>query len=402
MLASKKIIVGITGGIAGYKAAEVVSRLRKLQAEVHVVMTESATKFITPVTLRSLSGNPVHVDLYAEPKHGTVEHIALAELADAVLVVPATANFLAKMALGLADDFLSTIVLATKAPLFVAPAMNHGMYHNPATQNNLRSLQERSVKVIGPAAGFQACGTNGDGRMSEPLEIVEELLHFFSLPRPLKGKKALVTAGGTQEPIDPVRYITNRSSGRMGYAIAEALREAGAETVLISAPTALPVPPGVEWIPVITALEMYEAVLERFAEVDIVVKSAAVADYRPAASAEQKIKKAGKNLTIELVPNPDILAELGRQKKKQILVGFAAETENLIQFANEKMRRKNVDLLVANDVSKPGAGFGSLTNIVSFLFPDGRKVDLPQMNKSEVAHRLVKEIEDLLGLETKE
>lgn len=402
MLEGKKILVGITGGIAAYKAADLVSRLRKMHADVHVAMTEAATRFITPVTLRSLSGNPVRLDLYSEPTLGTVEHVALAEQAEAVLIAPATANFLAKMAIGLADDFLSTVLLATKAPIFVAPAMNHNMYHNPATQENIQRLQARGVRVIGPASGFQACGTEGDGRMSEPQEIVRVLELFFAEEGLLRGKRALVTAGGTQEPIDPVRYLTNRSSGRMGYAVAQALREAGAQTVLVSAPTALPPPEGVEVVPVTTALEMHEAVMARFAQADIVVKAAAVADYRPAESAGQKIKKQGANLNLELVLNPDILAELGRKKERQLLVGFAAETENLISSASEKMRRKNVDMLVANDVTRPGAGFGSLTNIVSFLFPDGRRVDLPQMNKLEVARRLIQEIEALLGLETKE
>ncbi|CAA7602831.1 phosphopantothenoylcysteine decarboxylase/phosphopantothenate-cysteine ligase [Acididesulfobacillus acetoxydans] len=402
MLEGKKILVGITGGIAAYKAAEIVSRLRKMGADVHVAMTDSAVRFITPVTLRSLSGNPVHLDLYAEPALGTVEHVALAVLADAALIAPATANFLAKMAIGLADDFLSTVILATKAPLFVAPAMNHVMFHSPATQDNLRLLEERGVRVIGPASGFQACGSEGDGRMSEPEEIVRFLERFFARQDRLRGKRAIVTAGGTQEPIDPVRYLTNRSSGRMGYAVAEALQEAGAETILVSAPTALSPPPGVETIQVSTALKMREAVLDRYAEADIVVMAAAVADYRPAEEAGQKIKKTGANWQLELVPNPDILAELARNKEKRILVGFAAETENLISFAREKIQRKNLDMLVANDVTLPGAGFGSPTNIVSFLFPDGRREDLPQMNKLEVARRLVQEIEALLGLETKE
>lgn len=405
MLENKRILVGITGGIAAYKAAEVVSRLRKLNAEVHVIMTEAAARFISPVTLQSLSGNPVHLDLYAEPRFGTVEHVALAEMADALIVAPATANFLAKMAVGLADDFLSTIVLATQAPLWVAPAMNHGMYHNPVTEENLARLRARSVRVIGPAAGFQACGTHGDGRMSEPEEIVSELLRYFTRPQLLKGRTAIVTAGGTQEPLDPVRYLTNRSSGRMGYAIAFALKEAGATTVLVSAPTSLTPPDGVDLVSVTTALEMHAAVMERFPTTDIVVKAAAVADYRPIQAAEQKIKKDGtaSNLTLELVPNPDILAELGQKKGPgQILVGFAAETEQLIQHATEKIRRKQVDLLVANDVTKPGAGFGTPTNIVSFLFPDGKRVDLPQLTKLEVARRLVQEIEAMLGKETKE
>ena len=402
MFSGRKILVGVTGGIAAYKVAEVVSRLRKLHAEVHVAMTKSATEFITPLTLRSLSANPVYVDLFDEPKVWNIEHIALAEHVDAVLIAPATANILAKMAIGLADDFLSTVLLATHAPIFVAPAMNQSMYLHPATQDNLARLQNRGIRIIGPATGFQACGTDGVGRMSEAVEIVESLAKFFSGSELLKGKKVLVTAGGTQEPLDPVRYLGNRSSGRMGYAIAQALQEAGAETILVSAPTDLAPPPGVTCISVNTALEMYEAVLARFSEVDVVVKAAAVADYRPAVQADQKIKKDGTGCTLELVPNPDILAELGRKKTSQILIGFAAETENLMANAQDKMIRKNVNLLVANDVTKPGAGFGSLTNIVSFLFPDGRRIDFPQMSKLEVARNLVNEIVSLLGLETKE
>ncbi|MDQ7094775.1 bifunctional phosphopantothenoylcysteine decarboxylase/phosphopantothenate--cysteine ligase CoaBC [Desulfosporosinus sp. PR] len=402
MLTGKKVLVGVSGGIAAYKAADLVSRLRKMQAEVHVVMTKSATEFIAPLTLRSLSANPVHVDMFEEPKLWNVEHIALAEKADVVIVAPATANLLAKMAIGLADDFLSTVLLATRAPIFVAPAMNHGMYHHPATQKNLKLLQERGVRLIGPDSGFQACGSEGDGRMSQPEEILQTVRRFLDGANCLKGKKALVTAGGTQEPLDPVRFLGNRSSGRMGYAVAQALQEAGAETLLVSAPTDLPTPQGVTRVSVHTALEMRDEVLSRFSEMDVVVKAAAVADYRPAVQAEQKIKKDGSNRSIELVPNPDILAELGRKKTSQVLIGFAAETENLLAYAQEKMLRKNVNLLVANDVTKQGAGFGSPTNIVSFLFPDGRKIDFPQMSKLEVARYLVTEIAHLLGVETKE
>jgi phosphopantothenoylcysteine decarboxylase / phosphopantothenate---cysteine ligase len=402
MLKGRKVLVGISGGIAAYKTAEVVSRLRKMHAEVYVVMTKSATEFITPLTLRSLSANPVYVDLFEEPKLWNVEHIALAEQADVVVVAPATANILAKMTTGLADDFLATVLLATRAPIFVAPAMNHAMYHHPATQKNLELLQERGVRLIGPDSGFQACGSEGDGRMSQPEEIVETLVRFFVGKKRLVGKKALVTAGGTQEPLDPVRFLGNRSSGKMGYAVAQALHEAGAETILVSAPSDLPPPQGVTRISVQTAMEMRDEVLSRFSEIDIVIKAAAVADYRPAVQAEQKIKKDGAARTIELVPNPDILAELGQKKTSQILVGFAAETENLLKNAQEKMLRKNVNLLVANDVTKQGAGFGSPTNIVSFLFPDGRKIDFPQMSKLEVARHLVTEVARLLGAETKE
>lgn len=401
MLRGKKILVGVSGGIAAYKAAEIVSRLSKLGAEVHVAMTKGATEFIAPLTLRTLSRNPVNIEMFDEPKRWNVEHIALAEHVDAVLVAPATANLLAKMAVGIADDFLTTVLMAVQVPIFVAPAMNHAMFHHLATQQNLETLRSRSVNVIGPATGFQACGTNGDGRMSEPAEIVEELVQFFNSSTLLQGKKVLVTAGGTQEPLDPVRYLGNRSSGRMGYAIAQALQESGAETILVSAPTDLPVPHGVQRISVMTAQEMHDVVLEKFSELDVVIKAAAVADYRPKENASQKIKKKGTSLLVELVPNPDILAELGKIKSKQILVGFAAETENLIENAQDKMRRKNVDMLVANDVTRQGSGFGSLTNIVSFLFPDGRRIDLPQMNKLAVARHLRDEIAGLLGV-TKE
>ncbi|MFZ3371783.1 MAG: bifunctional phosphopantothenoylcysteine decarboxylase/phosphopantothenate--cysteine ligase CoaBC [Desulfitobacteriaceae bacterium] len=402
MLQGKTILIGISGGIAAYKAAEVVSRLRKCGVEIHVVMTEAATQFIAPLTLRSLSANPVHLELFNEPKLWNVAHIALAEKVDAVIIVPATANLLAKMAMGLADDFLTTVLLAVRKPIFVAPAMNHAMYHHPATQENLARLQKRDIQIIGPAAGFQACGSEGDGRMSEPLEIVNKVIEHFARSKCLIGKKALVTAGGTQEPLDPVRYLGNRSSGLMGYAVAQALQEAGAETTLVSAPTALMAPAGVKLVSVMTALEMQQAVLKYFPDTDIVVKAAAVADYRPANTSEQKIKKQGTSLHLELIPNPDILAELGQRKTRQLLVGFAAETENLLSYAQEKMRRKNVDLLVANDVTKPGAGFGSPTNIVSFLFPDGKRIDWPQLQKIEIARHLVHEIAVLLGLEKKE
>lgn len=402
MLKGKRILVGVTGGIAAYKTAEIVSRLRKLEAEVHVVMTQSATEFITPLTLRTLSAQPVHVGMFEEPKLWNVEHIALAQHMDVMVVAPATANLIAKMAMGLADDLLSSVLLATRAPIYLAPAMNHGMYHHPATQANLHTLVERGVHLIGPATGFQACGTDGDGRMSEPLEIVEALERHFASSSRLSGKKVLVTAGGTQEPLDPVRYIGNHSSGRMGYAIAQAFQEAGADTRLISGPVDLPVPAGVDVIPVRTTAEMYDAVLQAYGEMDVVIKSAAPADYRPAIKAVQKIKKSGANLQLELVPNPDILLELGKLKTHQILVGFAAETENVLENAREKMKRKNVDLLVANDVTQPGAGFHSITNIVSFLFPDGRKIDLPSMKKIEIGYRLVDEICAMLGLKEKE
>lgn len=392
MLKGKRILLGVSGGIAAYKSVDIVSRLRKQGAEVTVVMTKSATEFVTPLTFRSISLRPVYTEMFTEPKTWNVEHIALAQQSDIALVAPATANILAKMALGLADDFLSTVLLALNVPIFAAPAMNHAMFHNPATKQNLETLQKRGITLIGPARGFQACGTEGDGRMSEPQEIVSELEHFIGNRQLLKGQKVLVTAGGTKERLDPVRYIGNFSSGKMGYAIAQAFKEAGAEVTLVSTVTELPVPFGVKLVKVLSAEEMQQAVLDVYPQQDIVIKAAAVADYRPVVFSDQKIKKKGQNLIMELAPNPDILMTLGQRKQHQFLVGFAAETQNVIDNALDKMKKKKTDMLVVNDVTAPGAGFGQDTNIVSFLFQDGRRIDLPKMSKLEVARELVKEI----------
>lgn len=400
MLEGKRILLGVTGGIAAYKSVEIVSRLRKKGAVVYVVMTKAATEFVTPLTFRSISTNPVYTSLFDEPKIWNIEHISLAEQIDVALVAPATANILAKMATGIADDFLSTVLLAVRVPIFVAPAMNDAMYHHPATQKNLAILQERDVRLIGPTKGFQACGTEGDGRMSEPLDIVNALENHFSQRqnRNMSGKKVLVTAGGTREPLDPVRYIGNFSTGKMGYAIAQAFAEAGAQVTLVSAPSEIAVPSGVDVVQISTAEEMYSEVLQRFPEQDIVIKAAAVADYRPVVRETQKIKKSNNSnnsIQLELVPNQDILSTLGQKKQHQFLVGFAAETQNSLYNGLEKMKRKKADMLVVNDVTLPGAGFGTDTNIVSFLFADGSKRDLPQMSKLEVARQLVKEIAHL-------
>jgi len=403
MLEGKHILLGVTGGVAAYKAVEITSRLRKKGAEVKVVMTEAAAKFVTPLTFQRVSAGPVYVDMFAEPKTWNIEHVSLGKWADAAVVAPATANTLAKMALGIADNQLTTTLLAVKAPVFVAPAMNPAMLDHPATQENIRILRSRGVRFFGPDSGFLACGDRGPGRMSEPEEIVARLEEFFAEKAFLKDKNVLVTAGGTREKLDPARYIGNFSSGKMGYAVAQAFAEAGARVVLISGPTELPAPAGVELVSVVSAQEMYEQVMGRFADQDIVVKAAAVADYRPAVYQEQKIKKNGQNLTVELVPNPDILLALGEKKKKQFIVGFAAETENEIENGLEKMRRKKADMMVVNNVSEPGAGFGVDTNIVSFLFPDGRITKLPCLSKAETARRLVQEIAAILGhVETKE
>ncbi|MCL1790846.1 MAG: bifunctional phosphopantothenoylcysteine decarboxylase/phosphopantothenate--cysteine ligase CoaBC [Peptococcaceae bacterium] len=389
MLVGKHVVCGVCGGIAAYKAAALVSMLSQRGCHVHVVMTKAATEFVSPLTFRALSGNPVNVDMFEDPKDWRVEHVGLAKQADLVVVAPATANVVAKMAVGLADDFLSTLLLAVRCPIFVAPAMNQAMFRHEATQHNLEVLQTRGVRVVGPAEGMQACGTAGIGRMSEPEEIVAVLESFLGRQGYWQGQKVIVTAGGTREPLDPVRYIGNAGSGKMGHALAEAFRESGAEVVLVTT-AALETVPGVRDVRVTTAQQMREAVLAEFADAHVVVMTAAVADYRPVQVSDKKIKKHGDgHLHVELVPNPDILAELGRSKENRFLVGFAAETHDVLTNAEEKLRRKNVDMLVVNDVTREGAGFGVDTNIVSVLFRDGVREDWPLMSKTEVANRLV-------------
>ena len=390
MLQGKKILLGVTGGIAAYKAVEVVSRLRKAGAEVRVVMTREATEFVTELTFREISGNPVAVDMWASVQHWNVAHIALAEWADAVLVAPATANIIAKAALGVADDMLSTTLLAVTAPVFFAPAMNSNMYAHPATQKNLDILVERGLHIIPPGTGKLACGAEGPGRLAEPADIVAALEAFFIEGAQLSGVKVLVTAAGTIEPIDPVRYIGNRSSGRMGYALAEEAVARGAEVVLVSGPSALKPPSGLKkFVSVETAAEMREAVLREAETSCIVIKAAAVADYHPKHVSGQKIKKNDEELSILLEKNPDILKELGQRKRpEQILVGFAAETQNLLQYAREKIEKKNLDFIVANDVTKPGAGFNTTTNTVKIIAQDGSIEEVPLMTKREIAKRI--------------
>lgn len=387
MLEGKKILLGVTGGIAAYKAVDIVSRLRKAGAEVRVVMTREATEFVTELTFREISGNPVTVDMWAPIQHWNVAHIALADWADAVLVAPATANILAKAALGVADDMLTTTLLASTSPLFFAPAMNCNMYAHPAVQKNIETLTARGAHIIAPETGKLACGAEGPGRLAEPPQIVAILDDFFARGGQLSGVKVLVTAAGTIEPIDPVRYIGNRSSGKMGYALAEEAVARGADVVLVSGPSALSAPKGLKtFISVETAQEMREAVLREAEESRIVIKAAAVADYHPKTVAAHKIKKNDEELSITLEKNPDILKELGQRKKKgQILVGFAAETQNLLQYAQEKIEKKNLDFIVANDVTKPGAGFNTSTNIVKLLSRDGAVKEMPLMTKREIA-----------------
>ena len=404
MLNGKKIVLGVTGGIAAYKCVDLASRLRKKGAEVHVILTRGAQNFVTETAMREISGNPVITSMWGEIHNYDVEHIALATLADVVLIAPATANVIAKAAAGIADDMLTTTVLATRAPIFFAPAMNSNMYENPVTQQNITTLQQRGWQLIPPASGHLACGTSGIGRMPEPAELVEVLENYFAgeggsvesadgntmdntMGSTMQGLKLLVTAAGTREPIDPVRYIGNRSSGKMGYAIAEAAARLGAEVTLISGPSFLQPPAGVEFFGVESAREMRQLVQERFPACDIVIKAAAVADYRVKNVSDQKIKKNDAELTLVLEKNPDILKELGEMKQPhQTLVGFAAETQNLLQYAKGKLEKKNLDMIVANDVSKPQAGFNVDTNLIKLLKRDGSIEELPLMSKKELAY----------------
>lgn len=393
MLKGKKIVLGVTGGIAVYKAVDLVSRLRKQGAEVRVIMTDHAQEFVTPLTFKEISGNKVATSMWAGNQEFNVEHIALANWADAFLVAPATANILAKMAHGLADDLLSTTLLAAQAPIVVCPAMNTGMYNNPVTQENIAKLKGLGVTVMDPAVGMLACGVAGAGRLPEPQQIVEFMSAFFAAREgDLKGLKVLVTAAGTREPIDPVRFVGNRSSGKMGYAIAQMAAERGAQVLLVTGPSALPIPANVKEVKVETTQEMLAACLNAYAGVDIVIKAAAVADYRPRNVADQKIKKQNDDgLTVEMDKNPDILKNLGAAKTHQVLIGFAAETQNLLENARAKVIKKNLDMIVANDVTAAGAGFNTDTNIVKFMYADGRIVELEQMPKTQVANLILDE-----------
>lgn len=397
MLNGKKIALGVTGGIAVYKAVDLVSRLRKQGAEVRVIMTEHAQQFVTPLTFKEISGNKVAVSMWDSNQEFNVEHISLANWADAFVVAPATANILAKMANGIADDLLSTTLLAAQAPIIVCPAMNTGMYQNPITQENIAKLEAHGVTVMPPAVGFLACGVTGPGRLPEPQQIVEFIDAFFAKKDgDMVGMKVLVTAAGTREPIDPVRFVGNRSSGKMGYAIAQMAAQRGAEVLLVTGPSALPIPPNVKGVKVETTHEMLEAVMEAYDKMDVVIKAAAVADYRPRDVADQKIKKKTDDaLTVVMDKNPDILKELGARKAHQVLVGFAAETQNLLDNAREKIIKKNLDMIVANDVTAAGAGFNTDTNIVKFLYPSGEVRSLEQMAKSEVANLLLDAVMEL-------
>ncbi|MCP1305985.1 bifunctional phosphopantothenoylcysteine decarboxylase/phosphopantothenate--cysteine ligase CoaBC [Paenibacillus tyrfis] len=398
MLNGKTILLGVSGGIAAYKGAAVCSKLAQAGADVRVIMTESATKFVAPLTFQTLSRHDVIVDTFDEKDASVVSHIDLADRADVVVIAPATANVIGKIALGLADDMLSTTLLATTAPILVAPAMNVHMYAHPAVQANMQKLAERGVRFIEPGTGQLACGYVGKGRLAEPEEIVAAVERFFQEKRLLEGRRVLVTAGATVERIDPVRYLTNDSSGKMGYAIAEEAQRMGANVTLVTGKASIAAPAGVTVVKVESALEMMEAVLSRLPEQDVIIKAAAVADYRPAEQAEHKIKKSGDEMTMRLVKNPDIAQAVGERKKpSQLLVGFAAETQHLETFAQEKLKKKRCDLLVANDVTMEGAGFGTDTNVVRIYDSEGLVEALPLMSKGQVAARLLALVADRLG-----
>lgn len=393
-LKGKHIVVGVTAGIAAYKAVELVSRLYKAGAEVKVVMTRNATKFVSPLVFGEISKHKVAVEMFENVQDWNVEHIAYATWADAYVIAPATANMIAKMAYGIADDMLSTQLLATTAPVFVCPAMNSNMYAHPTVQENLSILRGRGVHVLEPDSGLLACGVEGKGRLPDPQKIMDWVDFHLGKTELLQGKTVIVSAGGTQEAIDPVRYITNRSSGKMGYAVALKAAQAGAKTILVSAPTDLAVPIGVERIIVCSATEMKEAIDSHYDSADAVIMAAAVADYRVAEVADNKIKKQ-ETMTLELVKNPDILASIGERKQQQKLIGFAAETQDVITYGKEKVRKKNLDMLVANDVSKSNAGFDVDTNEVTFIYPGDQIVSLPNMSKLDVAERIIQALADL-------
>ena len=392
----KHIIVAVSAGIAAYKAIEVVSRLHKKGAEVKVVMTQNATHIASPLTFGEISGHPVALDMFEQVHQWDVEHIALATWADAYVVVPATANVIGKIYAGIADDMLTTTIMATTAPKYLCPAMNTEMYNNPITQRNLEGLRSLGYHIMDPAEGWLACGITGVGRLPEPEAIVDWLESKMCSTNELEGTTILVTAGGTQESIDPVRYIGNRSSGKMGYAIAEQAARMGAKVILVSAPTSLPIPSGVDFISVDSAVSMQEAVEARYNDVNVVIMAAAVSDFRVLHKAEQKIKKM-ESMTIELVKNPDILQGLGSKKNHQILVGFAAETEHVIKYGQDKVAKKNLDMLVANDVSKSNAGFNVDTNEGYFLYPDKEPKEMPNMKKSDLARHILREVIDLVA-----
>ena len=385
MLKGTKVVLGVTGGIAAYKAAEFVRLLVKEEVDIHVVMTENAQRFIAPLTFQTLSGNSVVTDPFALLENAAIGHIALADLAELIVILPATANIIGKIANGIADDFLSTMVMATKAPVLFVPSMNVNMWQNKALQKNIQTLLEIGYDFLEPGEGELACHWYGKGRLPELNDVLEKMEDLLS-PKDLKGEQILITGGPTQEPMDPVRFITNRSSGKMGYALAKIAKRRGAEVTLVTGPTSLPLPrEDIKWIPVRSAEEMRKAVLTHFEGASVVIKAAAVSDYRPKTISEKKIKKGDSDTTLTLERTKDILGEIGKKKANRILVGFAAETEDLIAHAKKKLKEKNLDFIVVNDVTQPGAGFGLDTNQVKIVYPSGKVRDLPLMSKEEVS-----------------
>jgi len=393
MLKNKKIVLGITGGIAAYKSAELTREFVKKESFIRVIMTKNATEFITPLTLQALSGYQVFTDMFATIREFEMAHISLAEYADIVVIAPATANIIGKIASGVADDLLTTVVVATKAPVLICPAMNVNMYDNVIVKENISRLSVRGYLFMEPGYGELACKAEGYGRLPEIPDIVEEVETILT-PKDLMGEKILVTAGPTREPLDPVRYITNYSSGKMGYALAIAGRRRGASVTLISGPSLLPAPRGINFVPVSSAVEMRDAVMENLNTSTVIIKAAAVADYRPSVCSDSKIKKQDGELVIRLERNPDIIADVSKKKGNRILVGFAVETENLLENAKAKLIEKNMDIIVANDVTKEGAGFGCDTNIIKILTADDHIEDLPLMSKMEVADRILDRIRE--------
>lgn len=392
ILEGKHVLIGVCGGIAAYKMPDVISRLVKQGAEVKVVMTKAATEFVTPLTFQSMSQNPVACDMFAEPVAWEIRHVSLAQWADVMLIAPATANVIGKLANGIADDMLTTVAMAMQKMIVIAPAMNTAMYENEAVQNNMKTLEKRGMVLLEPDSGRLACGAVGKGKLVSAEEMTEAVLDAVTV-KDLAGKKILVTAGATAEAIDPVRFITNHSSGKMGIEIARAARCRGAEVTLVAGNVSADLPIGVEIVRVKSAREMFEAVASRQKGTDIVVKAAAVADFRPKQTAEHKMKKKEAQLQIELEQNPDILAYLGEHKLKgQILVGFCMETQNLLQNAREKLEKKHLDMIAANSLTEQGAGFGTDTNTVTLLCADGTEEALPNMSKFDVAMRLLNRV----------
>ena len=395
MLKDKTILLGVTGSIAAYKIASLASMLVKQHAKVHVIMTQNATNFINPITFETLTGNKCLVETFDRNFEFQVEHVSLAKQADLALVAPASANVIGKMAHGIADDMLTTTLLACKAPILVSPAMNTNMYENPIVQDNLHTLEHYGMKIITPASGYLACGDTGTGKMPEPETLYAHIEAEIACEKDLIGKRVLITAGATQESLDPVRYLTNHSTGKMGYALAKAAMLRGAEVTLVSAPTHLSAPLHTTIIPVVSALDMFEAVESRFEDTDILIMAAAVADYRPKAFVDHKIKKKEGDNTLELARTIDIVGTLGARKRAdQLICGFSMETENLLENSLQKLKKKNMDMIAANNLRVEGAGFGTETNVVTLLRPD-QVIELPLMSKLEVAHQILNQLQNM-------